>query len=99
MQLGATSGENALVAQPAAASGITLDTTNSPSKYVFPVALDVDPTIDHDVKVVFTVNTYEDFRWQDAAKAGFTNGTFDVDASGFETVTQLGAHTIATTIE
>lgn len=99
VQLGATSGENALVAQPATASGITLDTTKSPSKYVFPVDLTVDPTIDHDVKVVFTVNTYQDFRWQDGATTGFTNGTFDVYASGFETVTQLGANSIATTLE
>ncbi len=99
MQLGATNGENALVAQPAAASGITLDTSSSPSKYVFPVDFTIDPTIDHDVKVVFTVNTYQDFRWTDQATAGFATGTFDVDASGFEPVTQLGASSIAVTLE
>lgn len=97
--LGVLAGENAVFGQPGGASGIVLDTSQSPSKYVFSTSLDVDPTIDHDVKVVFTVNTFEDFRWQDASGPGYANGVFDVSGSSFETVTQLGANSIATTIE
>lgn len=96
---GMQSGEHAVVAQPGAASGITLDTSKSPSEYVFPTDLDVDPNLDHDVRVVFHVNTYQDFRWQDQNVAGYTSGTFDVSAAGFETVTQLGANSISTSVE
>jgi hypothetical protein len=96
---GMQTGEHAVIAQPGASSGIALDNANSPSKYVFSTDLDVDPTIDHDVRVVFHVNTYQDFRWQDSNAAGYTNGVFDVSSSGFETVTQLGANSISTTIE
>jgi hypothetical protein len=96
---GMQTGEHAVIAQPGVSSGITLDNSNSPSKYVFSTDLDVDPTIDHDVRVVFHVNTYQDFRWQDSNGAGYANGVFDVSTSGFETVTQLGANSISTTIE
>jgi hypothetical protein len=96
---GMQTGEHAVIAQPGASSGIALDNSNSPSKYVFSTDLDIDPNIDHDVRVVFHVNTYQDFRWQDSSAAGYANGVFDVSASGFETVTQLGANSISTTIE
>jgi hypothetical protein len=96
---GMQSGEHAVTAQPGATSGITLDNTNSPSQYVFPTDLVVDPNLDHDVRVVFHVNTYQDFRWQDSSAAGYANGVFDVSASGMETVTQLGANSMSTTIE
>ena len=97
--LGTMAGENAVVAQPASGSGIALDTSGSPAKYVFATDLTIDPNLDHDEKIVFTVNTYQDFRWQDSANAGYTNGVFDVSSAGFETVTQLGANSIATSIE
>ena len=97
--LGTMAGENAVVAQPAPASTIALDTSGSPAKYVFPTDLLIDPNLDHDEKIVFTVNTYQDFRWQDSASAGYTAGVFDVSNAGFETVTQLGANSIATSIE
>ncbi|MGH7328569.1 MAG: hypothetical protein ACREJX_09490, partial [Polyangiaceae bacterium] len=97
--LGTMAGENAVVAQPAPASTIALDTSGSPAKYVFPTDLTIDPNLDHDEKIVFTVNTYQDFRWQDAATAGYAMGVFDVASAGFETVTQLGANSIATSIE
>ena len=97
--LGTMAGENAVVAQPSPASAIALDTSGSPAKYVFPTDLVIDPNLDHDEKIVFTVNTYEDFRWQDSANAGFTAGVFDVSNAGFETVTQLGANSIETSIE
>ena len=97
--LGTMAGENAVVAQPAPASSIALDTSGSPAKYVFPTDLEIDPNLDHDEKIVFTVNTYQDFRWQDASSAGYQSGVFDVSSAGFETVTQLGANSIATSIE
>lgn len=97
--LGTMAGENAVVAQPAPASTIALDTSGSPAKYVFPTDLVIDPNLDHDEKIVFTVNTYQDFRWQDSASAGYAAGVFDVSSAGFETVTQLGANSIATSME
>jgi hypothetical protein len=96
---GAQSGEHAVIAQPGATSGIALDTSSSPSQYVFTTSLDVDPNLDHDVRVVFHVNTYEDFRWQDQTATGYAPGVFDVSSAGFETVTQLGANSISTTLE
>jgi hypothetical protein len=96
---GMQTGEHAVIAQPGASSGITLDNANSPSEYVFPTDLVVDPNLDHDVRVVFHVNTYQDFRWQDSNAAGYASGVFDVSASGFETVTQLGANSMSTTLE
>ena len=96
---GMQTGEHAVTAQPGAVSGISLDTAGSPSQYVFATSLDVDPNLDHDIRVVFHVNTYQDFRWQDQSAAGYAAGTFDVSASGFETVTQLGANSMSTTIE
>ncbi|MEO8875095.1 MAG: hypothetical protein ABI461_05865 [Polyangiaceae bacterium] len=96
---GMQTGEHAVTAQPGATSGVVLDNSKSPSEYVFSTDLDVDPNLDHDVRVVFHVNTYQDFRWQDQSVAGYSAGTFDVSAAGFETVTQLGANSIATTVE
>jgi hypothetical protein len=96
---GMQTGEHAAIAQPGASSGIALDTSRSPSQYVFATNLEVDPNLDHDVRVVFHVNTYQDFRWRDQSAPGYASGVFDVSASGFETVTQLGANSISTTFE
>jgi hypothetical protein len=96
---GASSGEGAAIGQPGATSGIRLDMTGPVAAYVFPVHLVVDPSVDHDVTLLFTANIYQDFHWQDENVAGDAPGVFDVSYGAFEPVTQLGANSITATME
>jgi hypothetical protein len=96
---GTTSGEGAVIGQPSTSSGITLDMSQPIAAYVFPVRLVIDPEVGHDVTILFTANTYEDFHWQDESEPGYEPGVFDVSYGAFEPVTQLGANSITATIE
>jgi hypothetical protein len=90
--VGATTGENADIAQPGSMSHIGLDLSGAVAAYLFPVNITIPPSITTDMEVVFTVNTYQDFHWMDESDPGYTAGVFDVSPGSFETVTQLGAN-------
>jgi hypothetical protein len=96
---GTTSGEGAAFGQPAVASGIHLDMSAPMGAYVFPVHVVIDPAVDHDVTLKFTLNTYEDFHWQDESTTGYATGVFDVSYGTWEPVTQLGANSVVVTLE
>lgn len=75
--------------------GITLTVEDGKASYGFPVALDALAT-NRDVDVVMEANTEADFRWEETAGAGHTDGAFDVDPpSTFEPVHQFGANSLA----
>ena len=48
--------------------------------------------------IVFTANTYEDFHWTDQTDPGYTTGVFDITATSYEPVTQLGANSATVSI-
>jgi hypothetical protein len=96
---GTSTGSGAAIGQPGQGSGIRLDMTQSVAAYVFPVNVVIDPAVTHDVTLLFTVNTYEDFHWQDENTAGYAPGVFDVSYGVFEPVTQLGANSVTVTME
>jgi len=98
MTYGATTGENSAIAQPGSASHIGLDLSGAVAAYVFPLTLTIPPSITHDMEIVFTANTYEDFHWQDESTAGYTDGVFDVSVGSYEPVTQLGANSATVSI-
>ncbi len=90
--VGQTSGEHADIAQPGARSHITLDLHEVVAAFVSPVSITIPPVITQDMELLFTVNTYQDFHWQDETDSGYRPGVFDVSDSSFERVTQLGAN-------
>jgi hypothetical protein len=96
---GTSSGQGAVIGQPSTSSGITLDMSGPVASYVFPVHIVIDPTVGHDVTLLFTANTYEDFHWQDESESGYASGVFDVSYGAFEPVTQLGANSITVTLQ
>ena len=46
--------------------------------------------ITEDIELLFTVNAYQDFHWQDDTDSGYRTGVFDVSDRSFERVTQRG---------
>lgn len=96
--LASAMGSDAEIAQPGPASGIGLDLSGPVAAYVFPLTLTIPSDIKEDMEIVFTANTYQDFHWTDQATAGYTAGVFDVSATSFEPVTQLGANSATVTI-
>ncbi len=88
---GPTTGTNP-VPKIESTGGIRLDDSTKESAYVFPVDVVVDPAVGHDVRVVFTVNVHQDFRWQDQAGPGYATGVFDTTTTTFEPVMSFGAN-------
>jgi hypothetical protein len=93
-----TTGEDSAFAQPGVHSGIGLDLGGAVAAYVFPLTLTIPATITEDMEIVFTANTYEDFHWTDQTEPGYVAGVFDVSATSYEPVTQLGANSATVTI-
>lgn len=60
--------------------------------YEFPVDLVVDTAVTQNLASVFEVNTYENFRWQDQATAGYTAGVWDTTGAAFEPVVSFGVN-------
>ena len=90
--MGQTSGDHAVIARPGASSRIALDLHGPVAAYVSPVDITIPPSIARDMELLFTVDTYQDFHWQDETDSGYRTGVFDVSDSSFEPVTQLGAN-------
>lgn len=90
--MGSTPGEGGPVPQIPAGGGISLDSSGPESAYVFPVDVPVDPSVKSDVKMIFEINTNENFRWQDQALAGYTPKVFDVTPVSYEPVLSFGAN-------
>jgi hypothetical protein len=99
MTYGATTGEDSAIAQPGPSSHIGLDLSGAVAAYVFPLTLVIPPHITEDMEIVFTANTYEDFHWMDETDPGYTTDVFDVSATSYEPVTQLGANSATVTLK
>ena len=76
------------------ARGCTTEAT-----YVFPVSVTLGPTLPTSAKIVLTVNTYENFRWQDQSGGGYQTGVFDTTATTYETVESFGANSFTLGVE
>ncbi len=85
-------GEGGPVPQIPAGGGISLDVSGDESAYVFPVDVPVDPNVANDVKMIFELNTHENFRWEDQKIAGYAAGVFDVTPTTYEPVMRFGAN-------
>lgn len=90
--LGSQSGENTPLPLSASSGGITMDSTAGETSYVFPIDIPVDPNVASDVKLVFEINTNENFRWQDQPAPGYAGGVFDVTPTSYESVKSFGAN-------
>lgn len=93
--LGTQTGENAPVPQVPSTGGVTLESAGSESAYVFPVNLTIPSDLAAPVRIDFTVNTHEDFRWQDQQMPGYAEGVFDVTPTTFEPVLRFGANSFS----
>ena len=90
--VGQANGEHADIAQPGPRSNITLDLHEAVAAFVSPVNITIPKVITEDIELLFTVNAYQDFHWQDDTDSGYRTGVFDVSDRSFERVTQLGAN-------
>jgi hypothetical protein len=93
-----STGNDSAIAQPGPTSGIGLDLSTSIAAYVFPITLVIPSDVTSDLEVVFTANTYEDFHWTAEDMPGYTAGVFEVTATSYEPITQLGANSCTVTI-
>jgi hypothetical protein len=66
--------------------------------YMFPLTLTIPTDITENMEIVFTANTYEDFHWTPEDMPGYSASVFEVSATGYEPVTQLGANSATVTI-
>lgn len=90
--LATQSGEDSPLPLEPSVGGITMDTEGSETAYVFPISVPVEPALRGDVRMIFEVNTYDNFRWEDEAMNGYARGVFDVTPSSFEPVKSFGAN-------
>lgn len=90
--LATQSGEDSPLPLNPSAGGITMDTAGSETAYVFPISIPVEPNVRGDVKLIFEINTHENFRWQDEPTQGYASGIFDVTPTSYEPVKSFGAN-------
>ena len=79
--------------------GISLVTTGGEVDYVFGINLQTNPGLTSTAKIVMTVNTYQDFRWQDVSGPGYEPGVFDTTATECEPVMSFGANMFTVAVE
>jgi hypothetical protein len=79
--------------------GISLVTTGGEVDYVFGINLQTNPGLTSTAKIVMTVNTYQDFRWQDVSGPGYEPGVFDTTATECEPVMSFGANAFTVAVE
>ena len=96
---GTLNGEDLMTPAALAGGGLSLVTANHSASYVFPVSVIIDPALPSSTKVVMLVNTYQNFRWQDQATAGYQSGVFDTTPSTYEPVTSFGANAFTLGVE
>jgi hypothetical protein len=96
---GTVTGTDLVTPADLATDGLTLVAAGDAATYVFPVSVTLDPALAADVSVVMTVNTYENFRWQDESEPGYHTGVFDTTPTSYEPVESYGANSFAVTIE
>ena len=97
--LGNLTGEDLITPVDHASGGLTLVTSGKQVDYVFPVDLALDPALTKTIKVVMTVNTYMNFRWQDQTADGYAAGVFDTTATTYEPVMSYGANAFSIGVE
>ncbi len=96
---GTLNGEDLMTPVDLAGGGLALVTANHSASYVFPVNVIIDPTLASSAKVVMVVNTYQNFRWQDQATAGYATGVFDTTPTTYEPVVSFGANSFTLGLE
>jgi hypothetical protein len=79
--------------------GLTLDASGDAATYVFPVNVTLDPSVATDVTVAMTVNTFQNFRWQDESSPGYAAGVFDTTPTAYEPVESFGANSFVLTLQ
>ena len=89
---GSQTGEDAYLPLIPSGGGITMETSAAETAYVFAINLPVTPDVAGDVKIVFEINTHENFRWQDEAMTGYQPGIFDTTPATYEPVKNFGAN-------
>jgi hypothetical protein len=93
----APAGAFPVTAAAGAAGGVAV--TGGEVDYVFPVNLTLQPRLGASVKMIMTVNTYEDFRWKDLNGPGFASGVFDVSPTTTDQVESFGPNSFAIVAE
>jgi hypothetical protein len=96
---GTVTGTDLVTPVDLATGGLTLVAAGNDVTYVFPVMVTLDPGIASDVAIVMTVNTYENFRWQDESQPGYQAGVFDTTPTTYEPVESYGANSFAISVE
>jgi hypothetical protein len=94
-----TSGDNAPIPE-FTGGGFSVVFENGEWAYYFPVSLPVTPDITSSYSVIFGVNMFESFRWEDQTMTDYMAGVFDVTPpASFEPVKKFGANSFSLTIE
>ena len=95
----AVQGDDAAIPQVPTGAGFTLDLGTPDAAYVFPVAVLVPQGVQSGYRVIFDLNTHENFRWTDERGDGYAEDVFDVTPASYETVTSFGANSFAISAE
>lgn len=98
-RLGERTGEGAALPDATESSPFSLEKTADSFAYAFDIDVTVDPSVGRDVSLIFDVNTFEDFRWQDESKAGYASQVFDLEATSYEPVKSFAATAFHVTLE
>ena len=96
---GTLTGDDLVTPVDDAPGGLSLVASSGEADYVFPVNVTTNPALASTVKVVLTVNTYRNFRWQDETKGGYEAGVFDTTPSSYEPVMSFGANSFTVALE
>ncbi|MGO8994670.1 MAG: hypothetical protein ACLQVI_15245 [Polyangiaceae bacterium] len=96
---GTVTGQDLITPVDLTSGGLTLVASGSAATYVFPVNVTLDPTLPTTTKIVMTVNTYENFRWQDESEPGYLPGVFDTTPTSYEPVESFGANSFTITLQ
>jgi hypothetical protein len=96
---GAVTGGGMVTPVDDSTGGISLVTSAGEVDYVLAVNLQTNPALTSTAKVVLTVNTYENFRWQDQSGPGYATGVFDTTPTTYEPVMSFGANSFTLSVE
>ena len=94
-----TSGTDAPVPEWPETGGIEARLEQGEWSYYFAVQLALTPDVPGDMDLVFDVNMFESFRWQDQDLPAYQPGVFDTTPTSFEPVMRFGANSFGLTLE
>ena len=79
--------------------GFTVAVEDGETAYYYPALIDVDPTVEEDIDLIFEVNVHEGFRWVDQTAPDFEDGVFDTTTTTTEPIRQVGANSYTYFVE